>query len=97
VLALYHAKKAQLRSLRTESKAACALDANGALVFPLSCDYAIWSEHAAGRVAEFAALTQGQEDVKALAIWVDGKVSDRAVQELKNRKIDLVTGVLDKK
>ena len=73
----------------------CALDAKGTLVFPLSCDYAIWSEHAAGRVAEFAALTQGQEDIKRLAVWVDGKVSDRAAQELKSRKIDLVTGVLD--
>ena len=97
VLARYHTKKAKLRSIRVESHAVCALDANGTLVFPLSCDYAIWSEHAAGRVAEFAALTQGQEDIKALAIWVDGKVSDRAAQELKGRKIDFVTGVLDKK
>jgi hypothetical protein len=97
VLARYHTTKAQIRSIRVESHAVCALDANGTLVFPLSCDYAIWSEHAAGRVAEFAALTQGQEDIKALAVWVDGKVSDRAVQELKNRKIDLATGVLDKK
>jgi len=97
VLARYDTKKAKLRSIRVESHAVCALDANGTLVFPLSCDYAIWSEHAAGRVAEFAALTQGQEDIKALAVWVDGKVSDRATQELKSRKIDLVTGVLDKK
>src|SRR5438046_4119385 len=97
VLARYDTTKAQLRSIRVESHAVCALDANGTLVFPLSCDYAIWSEHAAGRVAEFAALTQGQEDIKGLAVWVDGKVSDRAAQELKSRKIDLVTGVLDKK
>ena len=97
VLARYDTTKAQLRSIRVESHAVCALDANGTLVFPLSCDYAIWSEHAAGRVAEFAALTQGQEDIKALAVWVDGKVSDRAAQELKSRKIDLVTAVLDKK
>jgi hypothetical protein len=96
VLARYHTKKAKLRSIRTESKAVCALDANGTLVFPLSCDYAIWSEHAAGRVGEFVALTQGQDDIKGLALWVDGKVSDRAAQELKNRKIDLATGVLDK-
>jgi hypothetical protein len=47
--------------------------------------------------AEFAALTQGQEDIKALAVWVDGKVSDRASQELKSREIDLATGALDKK
>ena len=97
VLARYHTTKAQLRSIRVESHAVCALDANGTLVFPLSCDYAIRSEHAAGRVAEFAALTQGQEDIKGLAVWVDGKVSDRAAQELKSRKIDLVTAVLDKK
>ena len=97
VLARYHTKKAKLRSIRTESKAVCALDANGTLVFPLSCDYAIWSERAAGRVGEFVALTQGQDDIKGLALWVDGKVSDRAAQELKSRKIDLVTGVLDKK
>ena len=97
VLARYHTKKAKLRSIRIESHAVCALAANGTLVFPLSCDYAIWSEHAAGRVAEFAALMQGQEDIKALTVWVDGKVSDRAAQELKSRKIDFVTGVLDKK
>jgi len=97
VLARYDTTKAQLRSIRVESHAVCALDANGTLVFPLSCDYAIWSEHAAGRVAEFAALTQDQEDIKGLAMWVDGKVSDRATQELKSRKIELVTGVLDKK
>ena len=96
VLARYHTKKAKLRSLRTESKVVCALDANGTLVFPLSCDYAIWNERAAGRVGEIAALAQGEGDIKGIAVWVDGKTSDRATQELKNRKIDLVTGVLDK-
>jgi hypothetical protein len=34
-------------------------------------------------------------EIKGLALWVDGKVSDRATQELKSRKIDLATGVLD--
>jgi hypothetical protein len=97
VLARYHTKKAKLRSLRTESKAVCALDANGTLVFPLSCDYAIWSERAAGRVGEIAALVQGEDDIKGIAVWVDGKTSDRAAQELKSRKIDLATGVLDQK
>jgi len=97
VLARYHTKKAKLRSIRTESKAVCALDANGTLVFPLSCDYAIWSERAAGRVGEIAALVQGEEDIKGIAVWVDGKTSDRATQELKTRKIDLATGVLDNK
>jgi hypothetical protein len=97
VLARYHTTKAKLRSMRTESKAVCALDANGTLVFPLSCDYAIWSERAAGRVGEIAALAQGEGDIKGIAVWVDGKTSDRATQELKNRKIDLVAGVLDKR
>ncbi len=97
VLARYHTKKAKLRSLRTESKAVCALDANGTLVFPLSCDFAIWTERAAGRVGEIAALMQGEDNIKGLAVWVDGKASDRATQELKNRKIELVTGVLDQK
>jgi hypothetical protein len=97
VLARYHTTKAKLRSIRVESHAVCALDANGTLLIPLSCDYAIWSEHAAGRVAEFVALTQGQDDIKGLAVWVDGKASDRAAEELKSRKIDLVTGVLDNK
>src|SRR5438093_8475170 len=96
VLARYHTKKAKLRSIRIESKAVCALDANGMLVFPLSCDYAIWSERAAGRVGEIAALVQGEDDIKGIAVWVDGKTSDHATQELKNRKIDLVSGVLDK-
>ncbi len=97
VLARYHTKKAKLRSLRTESKVVCALDANGTLVFPLSCDFAIWTERAAGRVGEIAALMQGEDNIKGLAVWVDGKASDRATQELKNRKIELVTGVLDQK
>jgi len=97
VLARYHTKKAELRSLRTESKVVCALDANGTLVFPLSCDFAIWTERAAGRVGEIAALMQGEDNIKGLAVWVDGKASDRATQELKNRKIELVTSVLDQK
>ncbi len=40
---------------------------------------------------------QGEDNIKGLAVWVDGKTSDRATQELKNRKIELVTGVLDQK
>ncbi len=97
VLARYQATKAKLRSIRIESKAVCALDANGTLVFPLSCDYAIWSERAAGRVGEIAALMQGDDNIKGIAVWVDGKASDRATQELKNRKIEVATGVLDQK
>ena len=71
------------------------MDSNGILVIPLSCDYAIWSEHAAARVEAFSQLAQSRGgEIKGLALWVDGKVSDRAAQEMKNRKIDLATDVL---
>jgi hypothetical protein len=95
VLARYHKAKTPLKSIRIESGRVCAMDSNGILVIPLSCDYAIWSEPAAGRVEDFSQLPQSRSEIKGLALWVDGKVSDRATQELKNRKIDLATGVLD--
>lgn len=94
VLARYHSQKAKLRSLRIEGHAICGVDVKGILVFPLSCDYAIWSERAAGRAAEFTALLQGQDEIKGLALWVDGKTSERSAAELKNRNIELVTDVL---
>ena len=95
VLAHYHTAKTPLKSIRLGSGAICALDAKGTLVIPLSCDYAIWSERAAGRVGDFANFAQAHHEIKGLALWVDGKVSDTATRELKNRKIDLATGVLD--
>ena len=97
VLARYHKTKAPLRSLGLESGRVCALDSKGILVIPLSCDYAIWSEPAAGRVEAFSQLGQSRSEIKGLALWVDGKVSERAAQELKNLNIDLATGVLDRK
>ena len=45
---------------------------------------------------DFSQLQQNRSEIKGLALWVDGKVSDRATQELKNRKIDLATDVLAK-
>jgi len=95
VLARYHKTKAKLRSIGLENERVCAMDSNGTLVIPLSCDYAIWSENAAARVEAFTQLPQSQSEIKGLALWVDGKVSERAAAELKNRKIDLATGVLD--
>jgi hypothetical protein len=95
ILARYHKTKTPLSSIRIESGRVCAMDSNGTLVIPLSCDYAIWSENAAGRVEDFIKLPQEQSDIKGLALWVDGKVSERATQELQNRKVDLATGVLD--
>jgi hypothetical protein len=96
ILARYHKTKTPLSSIRIESDRICAVDSNGMLVVPLSCDYAIWSEHAAGRVEAFTQLSQSRSEIKGLALWVDGKVSERAAEELKNRKIDLVTDVLTK-
>ena len=97
ILARYHKTTAPLKSIRIESGRVCAMDSGGRLVIPLSCDYAIWSENAAGRVEDFGKLSQEGSEIKGLVLWVDGKVSDRATQELKNRKIDLATGVLDGK
>jgi hypothetical protein len=95
ILARYHKRKAKLRSIGISSGIVSAMDANGILVIPLSCDYAIWSANAAGRVEEVSQLGQSRSEIKGLALWVDGKVSDRATQELKNRQIDLATGVLE--
>jgi hypothetical protein len=96
ILARYHKTKAKLISIGLEEGRVCAMDTNGTLVIPLSCDYAIWSEHAAARVEAFSQLPQTRTEIKGLALWVDGKVSERAAQELKNRKIDLATDVLAK-
>jgi hypothetical protein len=97
VLARYHKAKTPLSSIRLEEGRVCAIDSNGILVVPLSCDYAIWNEDNASRVEVFSQLPQSSAEVKGLALWVDGKVSERAAQELKNRKIDLATDVLAKK
>jgi hypothetical protein len=96
ILARYHKAKAPLTSIRLVDGRVCAPDSNGILVVPLSCDYAIWSENAAGRVEAFTQLPESKSEIKGLALWVDGKVSERAEKELKNRKIDLATGVLAK-
>lgn len=96
ILARYHKTKTPLRSIGLESDRVTAMDSNGTLVIPLSCDYAIWSEFAAARVELFSQLPQSRSEIKGLALWVDGKVSERAAQELKNRKIELATDVLAK-
>jgi hypothetical protein len=96
ILARYHKTKTPLSSIGLENDRVAAMDSNGTLVIPLSCDYAIWSELAAARVEAFAQLPQARSEIKGLALWVDGKVSERAAQELKNRKIDLATDVLAK-
>lgn len=96
ILAAYKVKKAPLRSIQVENGIVCAMDSEGSLVVPISCDYAIWAEKPAGRVDAFVALRQSRPEIKGLALWVDGKVSDRGLEELKKRQIETVTGVLDK-
>jgi hypothetical protein len=97
VLALYHKTKTPLSSIGLETARICAMDSNGILVIPLSCDYAIWSESAAARVEAFSQLPQSRPEIKGLALWVDGKVSERATQELRKRNVDLATDVLPRK
>lgn len=94
ILARYHKTKTPLSSIGVENDRIAAMDSNGTLVIPLSCDYAIWSEPAAARVEAFSQLPQSRSEIKGLALWVDGKVSERAAQELKKRNIDLATDVL---
>ena len=94
VLARYHTTKAPLRSIRVECGVLCGRDNAGALVVPLSCDYALWAERAARRAEAFVALVRDNPDLKGVALWVDGKVSERLAQELGTRKIEVKTDVL---
>jgi hypothetical protein len=96
VMAAY-SNKAQLRSIHVENGMVSAQDKNGRVLMPLSCDYAIWSESNAGQLGAFAKLVEGDSDVTGLTVWVDGKVSDRAREELKKRQIDFASDVLAKK
>jgi hypothetical protein len=96
IMSAYSANKSPLRSIHVDNGIVCAQDRNGRVLVPLSCDYAIWSEFNAGRLSAFAKLMEGDSDVKGLTLWVDGKVSDRARQEVKARQIELATDVLTK-
>ena len=94
ILARYHKTKTPLSSIQLEHDRVCAMDSSGTLVVPLSCDYAIWNEHAASRIELFSQLPQSRSEIKGLVLWVDGKVSERAAEEIRKRKIDLATDVL---
>jgi hypothetical protein len=96
VLAAYQMTKAPLQSIQQQNGTVFALDNNGILVVPLSCDYAVWAEGPASRVEAFVTAAKSRPEVKGLALWVDGKVSDRGLEELRARNIEVVTGVLDK-
>lgn len=94
ILARYHATSAPLRAIRFEGGIITALDQNGTLVVPVSLDYAIWAERTARRAEEFAAIDKSRGDIKALALWTDGQVSDRLRDELKKRGITWRTDAL---
>jgi len=87
ILARYPAGTAPLRAIRFEGGIVTALDNNGTLVVPVSLDYGIWAEHTARRAEDFAAIDKSRDDIKGLALWTDGRLSDRLCEELKKRGI----------
>lgn len=87
ILARYHAGSAPLRAIRFDGGVITALDQAGTLVVPVSLDYAIWAERAARRVEEFAVIGKSGEGIKGLALWTDGRLSERLSAELKARGI----------
>ncbi len=97
LLARYNKTATPLRSISLKNGVVCAMDRDGALVVPLSCDYAIWAERTARRAEDFAALAHSNPDIHGLALWVDGKVSDRLAQELAARHISVTTDALGKR
>jgi hypothetical protein len=87
ILARYHTQSTPLRTIRFDGGVVTALDREGTLVVPVSLDYGIWAEHAARRLEEFAAIDKSRSEIKALALWTDGRLSDRLCEELKTRGI----------
>jgi hypothetical protein len=71
-----------------------ALDRDGTLVVPVSLDYGIWAERTARRVEEFSAYDKSREEITGLALWTDGRLSDRLCEELKKRGIAYRTDAL---
>jgi hypothetical protein len=94
VLAKYHEEKAPIRDLVVRDGLVCALDRDGTLVVPLSCDQAIWTARASQRADYFSQLGSQTPQIKSLAVWVDGRVSDRFKEELTKRKVSVTTDVL---
>jgi hypothetical protein len=88
LLAAYAQKAAPLQSLRLEDGLICAIDQSGVLVVPVSLDYAMWTATVAQRVNELADLKNSDQNIKSVAIWTDGKASERVKTELKQRGID---------
>ena len=79
VLARYHKTKTPLSSIRLEDGRVCAMDSNGnsgRAAFVRLCDL----ERTRGRPGRGLQPTPAKpgSEIKGLALWVDGKVSDRA-------------------
>ncbi|MGB8166820.1 MAG: hypothetical protein WCF18_04970, partial [Chthoniobacteraceae bacterium] len=87
ILVRYHTSTTPLRTIRFEGGIITALDRNGTLVVPVSLDYGIWAERTARRTEEFVALAKGGGEINSLALWTDGRISDRLGEELKKRGV----------
>lgn len=96
ILAQYSATAGPLRAFRRESRIVTALAKDGTLVVPVSLDYAIWAEHTARRTEDFIAIDKSRGDIKALALWTDGRLSERLKDEYKARNITWRERALDK-
>lgn len=94
ILAAYHTNAAPLESIHLRNRIIVARDRNGVLIVPVSFDYAIWAERAARRAEEFASLDRTANHITGLALWTDGRLSERLAEELKKRGISSRTEVL---
>ncbi len=94
ILAAYHTGAAPIESIHLRNRIIAARDRNGVLVVPVSFDYAIWAERAARRTEEFASMDRTGNQITGLALWTDGRISDRLAEELKKRGIAVRTEVI---
>jgi hypothetical protein len=87
ILAQYSATAGPVRAFRREGGIITALAKDGTLVVPVSLDYAIWAERTARRTEEFIAIDKSRGEIKSLALWTDGRLSERLKEEYKARNI----------
>jgi hypothetical protein len=97
ILAAYHTGATPIESIHLRNRIIAARDRDGVLVVPVSFDYAIWAERAARRTEEFASMDRTANHITGLALWTDGRISDRLAEELKQRSITVRTEVLSGK
>jgi len=95
ILAKYHTTAGPLAAIRFDNGLITALAKDGTLVVPVSLDYAQWGERTARRAEEFGALDKARAQITGLAVWTDGRLSDRLCAELKARGIAWRMNALD--